>query len=841
VDLKYILEVDDQGTPTLKDFDSSVDKSERNTGKASQKMSKNFEKVSKFAKRTALAVGAIGVALVGVAFLKFGKDAVRLAADFAETEQKFGVVFQSIRKESNETAAELARDFGLSNKAAKELLSGTGDLLTGLGFTDKAALDLSKNVNTLAVDLASFTNIEGGAARASDAITKALLGEREMLKSLGVSISEADVKTRLQAQGLEKLTGVSLKAARAQITYDLILQQTGKAQGDFARSSSSLANQQRILAARFEDLQVNIGKKLTPVVNIFVGVLLKVVDKTSKWIAENDKLIGSGIIQFAKFLANSLAFVAKIAISLVKIFNAFLGGINLIKAGFAALGQVATLALKGILIGLSKVGEFITVGILAGLKKVRQGFLIVAIGVAEAGRVAATSQVQFNVMNAKILDLKRELAEVNKIKPSGINAFSKSMNEAGTKMDENLALLKKFRTEQENAALSAADDAKALDKLSQSVSNLNKEIQANLDKELVRATVSDSVAAKSPGIKTQDPAVLAQQQAAAQAAAAEQVRVAKERDALILASAKELTQFLSIENELRFAAIGEQSAKEIAAATFLREEEKLGFQEFENIKTEILKNAIAEREKIKIEDAQRQSDRELMAQEQKIENLTSREQSLFDIEAGGLFARNDAWLRSQQERMSANLKLIKAEKGIAKQNAKAAQLGAAALGGALLNIAQQQGKKKFEAAKKIAIAEATINTISAAVTAFNTGGGWPGGVVLMLATLASGFAQVSNIKSTSVGGGGGGGATGGGGGGSTPTVSGGGGGGFGSAPDLSPFTEPPLPQAGTQQRQVVINVQGFVGNEAQLASAMAEVIQDAVTDNVDFGLEVGQV
>ncbi|MCP4147646.1 MAG: hypothetical protein GY757_07840, partial [bacterium] len=126
-----------------------------------------------------LAVGvgtltAIGTGLYGVA---------KSSIDAEESASKFGVVFQAVLPAANQALEDLKKNYGLSNQAALAMLSGTGDLLTGLGMTADTAIDLSGKTQRLAVDLASFTNYSGGAAGASDALTKAMLGEREMLKS----------------------------------------------------------------------------------------------------------------------------------------------------------------------------------------------------------------------------------------------------------------------------------------------------------------------------------------------------------------------------------------------------------------------------------------------------------------------------------------------------------------------------------------------------------------------------------------------------------------------------------------------------------------------------------
>jgi len=232
-------------------------------------MKKAQRSISKFGKRMER-VGGNLTRNVTLPIIGLGAAAVKMASDFAETDAKFKTVFSSIQKEAEETADTFKKSFGLSEKAAKQLLGDTGDLLVGFGFTEKSALELSKQVNELAVDLASFTNFSGGAEGASLALTKALLGERESIKSLGIAITEADLKSFAAEQGLvfKELDRVK----KATLTYQLALKQSSKAVGDFERTSGSLANQVRQMQAQLIDLSVEIGNQLLPIV-------LKIVHK----------------------------------------------------------------------------------------------------------------------------------------------------------------------------------------------------------------------------------------------------------------------------------------------------------------------------------------------------------------------------------------------------------------------------------------------------------------------------------------------------------------------------------------------------------------------------------
>jgi hypothetical protein len=229
--------------------------------------------------------------------------------------------------EANQTAEELRTSFGLSRTASRQLLSDTGDLLSGFGFTQEAALDLSEQVNKLAVDLASFTNVQGGSQRASRALTKALLGERESVKELGIAILESDVKAKVLELTQQGLTFETNRQAKAYATLQIAMEQSKNAIGDFARTQDSAANRARVAAARLRDIADTIGMALLPAVNDALSVVLDLTEKFAMLTPE------------VKALGIQLAIVAALAgptaIGLGGIFKA-------VSLGLSGIGMLAT-------------------------------------------------------------------------------------------------------------------------------------------------------------------------------------------------------------------------------------------------------------------------------------------------------------------------------------------------------------------------------------------------------------------------------------------------------------------------------------------------------------------
>jgi len=239
---------------------------------------RRYEQRLKNLGRSIRGVGRTMSLFVTAPIVALGGSFIKVAADAEETESKFREVFKSIADEADATAKSLSKDFDLANTTAQEMLSSTGDILIGFGFTEKAALDLSKQVNSLAVDIASFKNVQGGAAQASNAITKALLGEREMLKGIGIAILEEDVKLKIAQLTAEGMTFATNRQAKSFATLQLVIDRSTKSIGDYARTSGSATNQARKLRQRWIELSVTLGKVLLPLFTDLVKVLSSVVE-----------------------------------------------------------------------------------------------------------------------------------------------------------------------------------------------------------------------------------------------------------------------------------------------------------------------------------------------------------------------------------------------------------------------------------------------------------------------------------------------------------------------------------------------------------------------------------
>ncbi len=229
--------------------------------KASQKAQKQTEVFGKVA-------GIVGA----YAALQFGKKMVNAASNLQETMSKTQVVFGQSADAIIDFSKTSATSLGMSQQMAAEAAATFGNLFVSMKLGQKPAADMSKNLVSLAADLASFNNVDPTVAL--DALRSGLVGETEPLRKFGVNLNDADLRQRALAMGLTTSTkDVLPPAIKAQAAYALILEQTKTAQGDFARTSDGLANSQRIFAAEVENAEASLGKALLPTVTNVVHAL----------------------------------------------------------------------------------------------------------------------------------------------------------------------------------------------------------------------------------------------------------------------------------------------------------------------------------------------------------------------------------------------------------------------------------------------------------------------------------------------------------------------------------------------------------------------------------------
>jgi len=193
-------------------------------------------------------------------------------------QSKYRRVFGDAQKIVNEFAKSNARDMGLTTNEYKKAATAAGDLLIPMGFQRKEAAQLSGSLVNLSGALSNWTAGEKTATEVSDILTKALLGEREQLKTLGISIKEADVSARLAAKGQKTLTGAALEQAKALATLELITEKSTDAQTEFAEGGDNLAKSANQIREAWQSVKEFFANLFIPVFATVLGWIVSGID-----------------------------------------------------------------------------------------------------------------------------------------------------------------------------------------------------------------------------------------------------------------------------------------------------------------------------------------------------------------------------------------------------------------------------------------------------------------------------------------------------------------------------------------------------------------------------------
>lgn len=216
-------------------------------------------------------------------------DLFDAAAELEAFEQKSETVFGNALENVKQFAAQNAADMGLTRKEYIATATAAGDLLIPMGFQREEAAQLSGDLINLSGALSEWSGGQQDAKEVSDILTKALLGEREQLKGLGISISEADVQQRLLEKGQKSLTGTALQQAKAMATLELITEKSSDAQAAYAQNSGSLLRQQARLSAMWKDLRERLVQGLIPAFASTLGFITKLTGGSVKYSDQMEK------------------------------------------------------------------------------------------------------------------------------------------------------------------------------------------------------------------------------------------------------------------------------------------------------------------------------------------------------------------------------------------------------------------------------------------------------------------------------------------------------------------------------------------------------------------------
>ena len=223
------------------------------------------------AKRFAVMGTAVAGAAVGVGLVT--KKVFDMAANLELVENKINIVFGDQVGMVNDWADNVSKRMGLSSTQVAGLAANFADLLIPMQFTREQAAEMSTDIVGLSGALSEWSGGTRSVKEVSDILGKAMLGEREAIKSLGISITEADVKNKILSMSTQQLSGLTEAQAKAIATRDLILEKSIDAQNAYKDNTDGLSVAQAELSSALEEVKEEFIRELTPALTQFADYL----------------------------------------------------------------------------------------------------------------------------------------------------------------------------------------------------------------------------------------------------------------------------------------------------------------------------------------------------------------------------------------------------------------------------------------------------------------------------------------------------------------------------------------------------------------------------------------
>ena len=202
---------------------------------------------------------ALGITAIISGVVSLGKKLFNLSSQIQGETIRSVTVFGNQLGYVEQQAEKVASKMGVTNREFVNMAANTADLLIPLDFTREQAAKMSTEVQSLAGALDEWTAGKIGVTEVSNILTKAMLGENEQLKQLGIAIrKDSDEYRELVKQKLET-SEVTRAQAEAMVTLELLYKKSADAQAAYMAEGNKLLRFKKSMGLGFKQVGESIA------------------------------------------------------------------------------------------------------------------------------------------------------------------------------------------------------------------------------------------------------------------------------------------------------------------------------------------------------------------------------------------------------------------------------------------------------------------------------------------------------------------------------------------------------------------------------------------------------
>lgn len=217
-----------------------------------RKLSSGFGGIASKLTKLVIGVNAAKGALNGL------KSAMDYSSNLTEVQNVVDVGFGKYKSKIEDLAKTSIQDYGMSELTAKQIAGRFQAMGTAVGFSQKKMSGMSVELTKLSADMASFYNEDQ--EKIAKSMQSVFTGTTQPLRKYGIDLTQATLQEWAHKQGIDANIKSMSQAEKTMLRYQYVISQTGAAQGDFARTSNTWANQTRMLQQNFQQLGSTIGQ-----------------------------------------------------------------------------------------------------------------------------------------------------------------------------------------------------------------------------------------------------------------------------------------------------------------------------------------------------------------------------------------------------------------------------------------------------------------------------------------------------------------------------------------------------------------------------------------------------
>lgn len=219
-------------------------------------------------------------------------ESIDLASDLEEVQNVVNTAFGEMSYKVEEFSKICVQQFGISELSAKQTASTFMAIGKGMDISSESASDMAMNLAKLSADVASFYNLNY--EEASNKLKSVYTGETETLKSLGVVMSEVNLKNYMLKKGYSQQYEELDAASKATLRYNFVVDSLSLAIGDFEKTGDSWSNSTKKLKENLKSAYVSIGQVAIQYLSPVIALLNEMVDAFGRVTTKFAEMAGVG-------------------------------------------------------------------------------------------------------------------------------------------------------------------------------------------------------------------------------------------------------------------------------------------------------------------------------------------------------------------------------------------------------------------------------------------------------------------------------------------------------------------------------------------------------------------